>query len=133
MKFQKVEEIWAWIEAVNLCETIFQITEYNRQSWVRDHDLAKHLRRTALSIPSNIAEGFERGSLAEFRRFLYIARGSCSELKTQLIVADRVSKFPEEKLWVLKNQCQVISAGIFKLIRYIDVKMKKSGKVKVNN
>ena len=131
MKFQKAEDIWVWVESVNLCETIFQITEYNRQSWVRDRDLAKHLRRTAISIPSNIAEGFERGSLADFRRFLYIARGSCSELRTQLIIADRVNKFPEKKLWDLKNQCQAISAGIFKLIGYIDGRQKKSRKTEM--
>jgi four helix bundle protein len=52
-------------------------------------NLAAHVQRTAVSIPSNIAEGFNRQYRKEFRQACYIALGSCAELETQLIIAER--------------------------------------------
>ncbi len=57
------------------------------QAYQRDRDLQSQMRRAAVSVLSNIAEGFERNSRAELARFLLIAKGSCGELRAQLYVA----------------------------------------------
>ena len=122
MKFQSVDEIWVWRESVDLCVELFGISENVQLTNYRDQQLFNHLCRTAVSIPSNIAEGYERGSLAEFRKFLYIARGSCSELKTQLLITGRVDKRLDEKANILIDRCKCISAGLYKLIQYLSKK-----------
>ena len=57
---------------------------YNALEQCRDYGLKDQITRSAISVPSNIAEGFERDSSREFSRFLKIAKGSCGELRTQL-------------------------------------------------
>ena len=61
-----------------------------KRSFSRDFALSDQLHRAAISVPSNIAEGFERGTRAEFHRFLSIAKASCAELKTHLHLARRL-------------------------------------------
>jgi len=119
MKFKNVEDIWIWQEGVKLCEEIFGITAKISPRIVNDHELCRHLRKTAISIPSNIAEGFGRDSMAEFRRFLVIARGSCSELRTQILIASKVDNLTLEIWQDLDAKINQISRGIFKLISYL--------------
>jgi len=61
----------------------------------KDHVFRDQMQRSALSIPSNIAEGCERDTTPDFIRFLRISKGSCGELRTQLYVPQRVRKRPE--------------------------------------
>jgi four helix bundle protein len=119
MKFEKIEDIWIWRESVDLCDDIFKITGKSRPTLIRDSALSNHLRRTVVSIPSNIAEGHGRNSRADFRRFLFIARGSCVELNTQLIIANKVEELSDKDFQVLENKCKRVCAGIFNLIRYL--------------
>ena len=111
---------------MDLCVEMFGIAENANVSQYRHQQLYNHICKTAVSIPSNIAEGYERGSIAEFRKFLFIARGSCSELRTQLLIASRVDKRLEEKANTLINRCKCISAGLYKLIQYLN---KKTGSI----
>ena len=85
MKVEKFEELIAWEKARFLTETIYKITSEGLFS--KDFGLRDQIRRAAVSIMSNIAEGFERGSIKEFHQFLVIAKGSCAELRSQLYVA----------------------------------------------
>ncbi|MBI1993926.1 MAG: four helix bundle protein [Deltaproteobacteria bacterium] len=64
---------------------VYQITQ--DQAFSRDFGLRDQIRRAAVSVMSNIAEGFERGGNQEFAQFLYVARGSCGEVRSQLYVA----------------------------------------------
>jgi four helix bundle protein len=73
------------------------------------------MQRSAVSIPSNIAEGFDRKSNKEFVRFLRIAKASCAELRTQLIIAKRISLFDSE---ILIDNSRRLSAMIQKMITY---------------
>lgn len=82
---EKFEDIKAWQEARRLLNSIYQIT--NGDKFSKDWELKDQIRRSALSVMSNIAEGFDRGSDREFIQFLRIATGSCSELKSQLYAA----------------------------------------------
>ena len=84
-KIEKFEDLIAWQKARKLTRQIYKAT--NQEKFARDYGLKDQIRRAAVSSMSNMAEGFERGGLVEFQRFLAIAKGSCAELRTQLYVA----------------------------------------------
>jgi four helix bundle protein len=84
-KIEKFEDIEAWKKARELAREIYAIS--NEGPFARDFGLRDQIRRAAVSVMSNIAEGFERGGDVEFRRFLAIAKGSAGEVKAQLYVA----------------------------------------------
>jgi four helix bundle protein len=75
----------AWREAMALVRCAYDITE--KFPAVETYGLRAQIRRTAISIPSNLAEGAGRAGPREFARFVAIARGSLSELETQLLIA----------------------------------------------
>ena len=84
-KIEKFEDIEAWQKARELTNAIYTVTKSGPFS--RDFGLRDQIQRAAVSVMSNIAEGFERGGDIEFRRFLSIAKGSAGEIKAQLYVA----------------------------------------------
>lgn len=75
----------AWKESMRLARSVYEISASIPDS--ERFGLSLQMRRSAVSVPSNIAEGVARGSKAEFRRFLLIARGSLMELDTQIWIA----------------------------------------------
>jgi len=83
--FKSFEEIGAWQDARLLSKQVYQITLQG--GWARDFSFRDQIRRAAISVVSNIAEGFDRDGNVEFRRFLTIAKGSAGEVKAQLYVA----------------------------------------------
>jgi|ERR1043165_1152596 four helix bundle protein len=84
-KIERFEELIAWQKARGLAREIYKVTEEG--SFSRDFGLKDQIRRAAVSIMSNIAEGFERGRPSEFHQFLSIAKASCAELRSQLYIA----------------------------------------------
>ncbi len=84
-KIEKFEDFIAWQKARRLTSKIYEAT--NLGKFARDFGLKDQIRRSAVSIMSNIAEGFERGRASEFHQFLSIAKASCAELRSQLYVA----------------------------------------------
>jgi len=84
-KFNSFEEINSWQKARILNKKIYQITDAD--AFRKDFDLARQIRRCSVSISSNIAEGFERNTDKEFIHFLYIAKGSAGEVRSQLYLA----------------------------------------------
>jgi four helix bundle protein len=85
MKVTGFEELIAWRKARELTRLVYLLTMAG--GLAKDFGLREQMRRAAVSIMSNIAEGFERGSSAEFHQFIVIAKGSCAELRSQLYVA----------------------------------------------
>lgn len=85
MTVKYFEDLEVWKEARHLSRQVYQITQ--EAEFSRDFGLKDQIRRAAVSVMSNIAEGFERGGNREFIQFLYIARGSCGEVRSQLYVA----------------------------------------------
>lgn len=79
------KELIVWQKSMELATNIFKVTKTFPKT--EQYGLVNQMRRAAFSIPSNIAEGFCRGSKAEFRQFLQIAFGSGAELETQLTIA----------------------------------------------
>ncbi len=90
MKYERFEDLPVWKAAVDLAVRVHTLT---RDRFFRQPgDVCDQLRRAALSVSNNIAEGFERGSTAELLAYLYIARGSAGEVRSMLHFVDR---FPE--------------------------------------
>jgi four helix bundle protein len=85
MKVERFEELVAWQKARALTGGIYQMTQQG--GFAKDFGLGNQIQRAAVSVMSNIAEGFERGSRGEFHQFLSIAKSSCAELRSQLYVA----------------------------------------------
>jgi four helix bundle protein len=85
VQVERFEDLIAWQKARALTKTIYQVTQ--RGTFAKDYGLAGQIQRAAVSIMSNIAEGFERGNRGEFHHFLVIAKASCAEVRSQLYVA----------------------------------------------
>jgi four helix bundle protein len=84
-RIERFENLIAWQKARALTRLVYQTTQSD--VFARDHGLAGQIQRAAVSIMSNIAEGYERDSPTEFHRFLCIAKASCAEVRSQLYVA----------------------------------------------
>src|SRR5216684_4253257 len=85
MAVKVFEDLEVWKEARRLTQRIYQLTK--NENFSKDFALRDQIRRAAVSIMSNIAEGFERSGTAEFNQFLATAKGSAGEVRAQLYVA----------------------------------------------
>jgi four helix bundle protein len=85
MKIKKFKDILAWKKARELNKMIYTITQ--KKSFSKDYTMIDQIRRASISIASNIAEGFGRQTDKEFIQFLYIAKGSISEVQSQLYLS----------------------------------------------
>ena len=85
MAYQSFEDLEVWQRGCRLSVAIFQTFEDCKFFTLRDQ-----IQRSGLSIPSNIAEGAERGSAKDFAHFLNFSKGSCGELRTQLYIARKL-------------------------------------------
>ena len=108
-------ELNVWKESKKLAVKIYQTTQ--KDAFRKDFGLRDQIRRAAVSIPSNIGEGDERGSNREAVRFFYIAKGSLAELQTQLEIAYAIGYLNEEKLKELLDQCATIGKMLGSLIK----------------
>lgn len=111
------EDLEIWKQSVNLCTVVYQIT--NESELAKDFSLRDQIRKSAISIPSNISEGFERNSNKSFIYFLIIAKGSCGELRTQLLLANRLSYISDEKYNQLLDRCLEVSKQLSGFITYL--------------
>ena len=95
MKIKSYKDLNIWKRSIRLVEEIYIITKKFPKEEI--YGLTSQLRRSAISIPSNIAEGFTRFHNKEYRQFLYISLGSCAELNTQIIISSHLSCLNSEK------------------------------------
>ena len=84
-KIEKFEDLIAWQKARELTRAIYEVTRHG--AFAKEYGLSGQIQRAAVSIMSNIAEGFERGGRGEFHQFLSTAKASCAEVRSQLYVA----------------------------------------------
>ncbi len=103
-----------WKDGCLFAKDVYSVT----QNW-RDFGLKDQIARSAVSVPSNIAEGSERGSDKEFSRFLYIAKASCEECRTQLYIANLNGSLSYSSFRKLDAQASSISKRIGALIKYL--------------
>lgn len=85
------------------------------------YSLTSQMRRSAVSIPSNIAEGFARQHNKEYQQFLYVALGSCAELETQLNIVKLLGYVSETQTGLLINELDGLSRRIMSLIKKIKI------------
>ena len=114
---QSFEDIEAWKKARVLTREVYLATREGPAC--RDFRFIDQIRSASCSIMSNIAEGFERGGNAEFRQFLFVAKGSAGEVRSQLYVANDVGYLSEEDFKRLMNLSLEIIRLIAGFIRYL--------------
>ena len=104
MKIEKFEDIIAWQKAKDLTLEIYHIFKNNR-----DFSFKDQIQRASVSIMNNIAEGFERRTNRELLHFLYIAKGSCGEVRSMLYLASELKYVSEKEFNDLHNLTVEIS------------------------
>ena len=107
MGVQRFEDLIAWQRARQLTADIYRLTANG--SFARDFGLRDQIRRAAVSVMSNVAEGFDRGSRAEFHQFLVIAKASCAEVRSQLYVALDIGHINEADFNRLRDLTEEVS------------------------
>jgi four helix bundle protein len=115
MGYQSFRELRVWQEAKKLAVEIYRLIASGSLS--KDFGLKNQMQRAEVSIASNISEGYDRKSDAEFIRFLYLSKGSLSELITQLEIAKEVGLISKELLLLVEDRCNKLGAMLTKLIQ----------------
>ncbi len=113
-KIEKFEDIVAWQNARILTQDIYALFRLNKDFGFKDQ-----IQRAAVSVMSNIAEGYERQSNKEFAQFLYIAKGSCAEIRSLLCIGRDLKYITEEQFIKLNSTSLVISKLVSGFITYI--------------
>jgi len=111
------EELNIWQMSREFCKDVFKITNYEQFS--KDFRLKDQIKASSGSIMDNIAEGFERNGNKEFIQFLYIAKGSCGESRSQLYRALDFKYITDEELNDLKQKTIQLSLAIGNFIKYL--------------
>lgn len=102
----RFEDLIAWQKARELAKNIYAVTRHER--FAKDFGLSNQIQRAAVSIMSNIAEGFERDSRGDFHRFLSIAKASCAEVRSQLYIAFDIGYIAQSEFDDLQNLAQEV-------------------------
>ena len=108
------KELKVWQKSKELAVYIYQVT--NKGSFSSDYGLRDQIRRAAVSIPSNIAEGDERETDKEAVRYFYIAKGSSAEVLTQATIVFEIGYIEEKTFKEIERRCTEISSMLSKLI-----------------
>ena len=104
MAYHSFENLDVWKRSVDLSVRIYELFR-----GCKDYGFKDQICRASVSVPSNIAEGMERSSVKETIHFLHISKGSCAEVRTQLIIASRISYITENQSEELAREAKSIS------------------------
>lgn len=123
---KRFEDLEAWRVSREITKTIYTIT--SSENFFRDFGLRDQIRRTSVSVVSNIAEGFERDGNKEFLNFLSIAKGSSGEVRSQLYVAldqNYISENEFDLIYGRSVENSRILSGLINYLKQSDLKGKK--------
>jgi four helix bundle protein len=112
MKIEKFEDLKVWKESMRLSASI-----YKQFKTLKDYGFRDQIQRASVSVPSNIAEGYDRNSNKEFIQYLYISKGSAGELRTQLYLSIELKLITKVKGLELLEQSKKVSAMLYNLIK----------------
>ena len=115
------KELKVWQRSYQLCLEIYKITKGFPKE--ERYGLTSQLRRAAVSVPSNIAEGYGRKTTPEYIRFLYIAYGSNCELETQILLSGDLGYIETGKLEILKEGIGEVERMLKALIKSLERKL----------
>ena len=113
-KITNFQDLRIWQRGIEVVKDIYILT--NKFPKEELYGLTFQIRRSAISIPSNIAEGFRRYHNKEYKQFLYIALGSCTELETQIIIANELDYINEANKTELIEKIKYICRMTVRLI-----------------
>jgi len=113
-KYMRFEDLDIWKESMALCKETYAVLKD-----CKDYSLKDQMQRAAVSVPSNIAEGYERKNSKETIQFLYIAKSSCGELRTQLYLATDLGYIEQQNSRTLIDQAVKVSVKIYRYIQSI--------------
>lgn len=111
------ENLEIWQKARSLCQDIYTIINY--EDFSKDFKLRDQIRGSSGSVMDNIAEGFERSGNKEFIQFLFISKGSCGEVRSQLHRALDSNYIPKAEFEILKQKTLELSQDIGNFIKYL--------------
>ena len=115
MAYHSFEDLDVWKRACRLATSIYEALRD-----CRDFGLKDQMTRAAVSVPSNIAEGHERGTTREFVRYLRIASGSAAELRTQLYIARKIGVLENQRAGEMIEECKGLGAMLHALAKSRD-------------
>jgi four helix bundle protein len=117
MNVKDYKDLKVWQKGIEIVDRIYLITD----SFPRDelYGLVAQMRKAAVSIPSNVAEGFVRHHPKEYKQFLYVSLGSCAELDTQVVIAHKKNYIPKKNLEELAEEINPESRMLVSLINKI--------------
>ncbi len=117
-KIERFEDILVWQKSRELVNIVYQVTAEN-DGFKRDFDLKSQIRRAAISVMSNIAEGFARRSDKAFASFLHIAHGSVAEVQSQIYIAldlNYINKAGFDKIYSMSDEISRQSQAFIKYL-----------------
>lgn len=120
MKIQKFEDLPIWKLSLKVTKEIYDITAKDKFS--KDFGLRDQIRRSVVSISSNIVEGFEKNNNNEFVRFLKIAKGSAGEARNQLYIAIAINYITQQEFDKINMDLENIASQIGGFIVYLQRK-----------
>ena len=116
-KIERFEDIEAWKAARDLTSKIYRLT--GEGIFSRDFGLCDQLRRAAVSVMSNVAEGFERGGDKEFLQFLSLAKASCAEVRSHLYIALDQAYLTHKQFEELTQQAETVGKMLAGFMSYL--------------
>jgi len=119
-KIKSFKDLEIWKKGIKLVEDVYAVTKTFPKEEI--YGLTSQLRRSAVSIPSNISEGFARFHDKEYKKFLYVSLGSCAELTTQIIIASRLKYIDKTKADTFLYNIDEISKMTMGLIKKLNAK-----------
>src|SRR3989344_3269755 len=114
MKLTSYKDLIVWQKAISLVEKIYQLTYYFPKEEV--YGITTQLRRAAVSIPSNIAEGYARRSHKEYLQFYSISYGSSLEVETQLIIAKKLKFASPDQFAEIENLLEEVRKMLYAMV-----------------
>lgn len=115
MPIRDYKELKVWQKGIEIVDKVYKLSEKFTKEEL--YGLTSQMRKASVSIPSNIAEGFMRGHTNEYRQFLRISTGSCAELDTQSIIANRRNYITKQELDELAEDLNHESRMLMNLIK----------------
>ena len=116
-RYRNFEELHVYERAREMANRTYALTRASK--FAKDFGLRDQMRRAAVSVMSNIAEGFERGTTREFVQFLFIAKGSCAEVRAQLSLALDQEYCGRAEYDEMAQRCRQLSSMLANLIKHL--------------
>ena len=116
-KIKSFKELRMWQKGIEIVKDIYMLTSKFPKEEI--YGLTAQMRRSAISIPSNIAEGFKRSFPKEYKQFLHISLGSAAELETQLVIAIELGFISDDELNDMSEKLDHVSKMMSSLLRKI--------------